>query len=161
MKYLMAIFLCVIAHAAPANDQLMKDCSHLSNAKEAEIALFNKETFIQLGECIAVNLIKKKPIINLSRACDEVIEDKSNPFGDFSLTKLEAIYIGQCIGVINYIYQHYNDETVDIIKRKQTWNSRYRKYSCIKGLKAVSILRASANEESNRDNIRELLCTER
>ena len=157
MKYLIMVLFCLIAQTSFASEKLIAGCAHLKSAKEAEFVLFNKKEFIQLGECIAVNFIKKQTILNLPRACEEVTENQLNPLGILSLTKLEAIYIGQCIGVINYIYQHYHDEAVQYNRRSR----RNRKYSCVKGSAAVKILSASVNDENYRNDIRDLLCTER
>jgi len=158
MRLLILLILISFTQTSFTKNELVGDCSHLKEATEAEFILFNKKEFIELGECLAVHTIKNRAITDLPMLCNEVIEDKITPFGIMSLTKLEAIYIGQCVGVINYIYQRYNEE--NIIRN----NSRYgrkTKYYCVKGLSAVKILSESNNDESNRSEIRDLLCTKR
>lgn len=157
MKYLLLLILFVFIQPSFAKGGLIKDCEHLKNVNEAEFVLFNKKEFMQLGECVAVSLIKKQSIFNLSLACHEVIEDNSNPLGIVSLSKLEAIYIGQCLGVINYIFQHYHDEKVPKYDR---WSNRNNRYRCVKGLKAVNILKAIHVDKLDRNDIRDMLCVE-
>lgn len=157
MKYLLLIILFVFIQPSFAKDTLIKDCAHLENANESEFVLFNKKEFIQLGECVAVSLIKKQSILNLPLACDEVIEDHSNPLGIFSLSKLEAIYIGQCLGIVNYIYEHYHDEKV---YRYDRWSNSNNKYRCVKGINAVNILRTIKSDRLDRNDIRDMLCVE-
>jgi hypothetical protein len=158
MRFLITVFLIIFSQVSFAKNALVDDCSHLKDASEAQFTLFSKKEFIQLGECLAVHTIKRRSITNLPMFCNEVIEDKTTPFGIMSLTKLEAIYIGQCVGVINYIYLRYNEENID---RHNSRYGRNKKYYCVKGLSAVKILSANNNDESNRSDIRDLLCAER
>jgi hypothetical protein len=158
VKFLIAVFFVVFSQVSFAKNTLVDDCSHLKEASEAQFTLFNKTEFIQLGECLAVHTIKRGPITDLPMLCDEVREDDSTPLGNWSLTKLEAIYIGQCVGVINYIYQRYNEESVSLNNYRY---GRSKKYYCVRGESAVKILRESNHEESNRADILNLLCTQR
>ncbi len=155
MKYLIGLILCFIFQVTFAKESLPKDCSHLQDATEADFVLFSKKEFIELGECLAVSLIKKRLPLNVVDSCSEVDEDRRNILGIFSLSKLEAILIGQCIGAINYIYQRYDNEAVS------TYNYQHQKYQCINGLDAVDILRGSKAKSYTRTKLRDLLCSVR
>jgi hypothetical protein len=158
MRFLITVLLIIFSQISFAKNALVDDCSHLKGASEAQFTLFNKKEFIQLGECLVVHTIKNGPITNLPMLCNEVIEDKSTPLGIMSLTKLEAIYIGQCVGVINYIYQRYNEENISLNNFRY---GRSKKYYCVKGTLAVRILSERNHGESKRNDIRDLLCTKR
>jgi hypothetical protein len=155
MRVLISLFLCLFVETSFAKDALIKDCEHLQSIKQADFVLLNKKEFIELGECVAENLIKTKFVSNLPLACSEVIEDKLNPLGILSLTKLEAIYMGQCLGVINYIYQHYHNEMISI---NYSYNRNRKKYHCIKGVSAAKRLSVQEDEQSTRYEVRDLLC---
>jgi hypothetical protein len=141
-----------------AKELLPKDCSHLQDVAEADFVLLRKKDFIELGECLAVSLIKKRTPLNVAESCNEVDENRRNILGILSLSKLEAILIGHCVGTINYIYQHYDNEPVSTY----SYNSRKTKrYQCTKGLQAVDILRQSTANLYSRTKLRDLLCSER
>lgn len=139
-----------------AKESLPKDCSHLQNATEADFVLFSKKEFIELGECLAVSFIKKSVPLNVIESCSEVDEDRRNILGIFSLSKFEAILIGQCVGAINYIYQHYDNEPVSTYSYRSRQTKRYQ---CIRGLQAVDILRKSTAKSYSRTKLRDLLCS--
>ncbi|MBU2925808.1 hypothetical protein Q4530_01105 [Colwellia sp. 1_MG-2023] len=153
MKFLVGLLLCLLFQNSYAKETLIEDCRHLENATEADFVLFSKKEFIQLGECLAVSFIKKRIELDLIESCNEVDEDKRNFLGVLSLSKLEAIKIGQCIGVINFIYQHYDNEPVN------SWGSyKYKTYHCLKGNRAVDRIIRSRATLLNKQDIRKLLC---
>lgn len=158
MKYLiiLAIFL-VFASQAYAKERLPSNCAHLSEVSKASFVLFNKKEFMQLGECLAIAALKNQKKLDLVRSCNEVDEDRRNFLGILSLSKLESILLGQCMGTINYIYEHYNKERVSDYRYRSSSRVVYR---CNKGVKAVDILRNIKTEEIGREDIRELLCDE-
>lgn len=158
MKIIILLMLISFTQSPFAKDALVDDCSHLKEATEAEFTLFSKKEFIELGECIGVYTIERKPILDLSMLCDEVREDETNPFGNWSLTKLEAIYIGQCLGVIDYVYNRYNRQ---FVMRRNSWNTQNEKYSCYRGGDAVKILRKKASIKMSEHDIRDLICKAR
>jgi len=155
MRYLVGIFLFSLIQVSYAKETLPKDCSHLQSATEADFVLFSKKEFIQLGECLAVSLIKERTPLNLFESCNEVDEDRRNILGIFSLSKLEAILMGQCVGAINYIYRHYDSEPVSEYRYR---SSQTKKYQCIKGLHAVDLIRQSSSNSITRTKLRDLLC---
>jgi hypothetical protein len=155
MKFLFIFFLILLTQPSLAKEALVDDCSHLKGASEAEFALFSKKEFIELGECLAVYTIERKPILDLPMLCDEVREDETNPLGNWSLTKLEAIYIGQCLGVIDYVYKRYNRQ---FVMRRNSWNTQNEKYSCYRGGDAVKIIRKEASIKMSEYDIRDLIC---
>ncbi|MGK2233225.1 hypothetical protein [Colwellia polaris] len=155
MKYLIGLIFCLMIQVSFAKESLPKDCSHLQTAMEADFVLLSKKEFIELGECLAVNLIKKRTPLNVVESCNEVDEDRRNLLGIFSLSKLEAILIGQCMGTINYIYEHYDNEPV------LSYNYQTKIYQCTKGVQAVDILRQSRAKSYSRTVLRDLLCRER
>tara|TARA_R110001599_G_scaffold82854_2_gene222839 strand:- start:32016 stop:32492 length:477 start_codon:yes stop_codon:yes gene_type:complete len=158
MKYLIGFILCTVFQVSFAKDSLSKDCSHLQSATEADFVLLSKKEFIELGECLAISLIKKRVPLNVVESCNEVDEDRRNILGIFSLSKLEAILIGQCVGTINYIYQHYDNEPVSTYRYR---SHQTKKYQCTKGLQAVDILRQSTENSYSRTKLRDLLCSVR
>lgn len=157
MKYLIILAILVFSSQSFAKERLPSNCSHLSEVSKASFVVFNKKEFMQLGECLAIAALKNQKKLDLVQSCNEVDEDRRNFLGILSLSKLESILLGQCMGTINYIYEHYNKERVS--------DNRYRSsnrivYRCNKGVKAVDILRNIKTEEIGREDIRELLCDE-
>lgn len=136
-----------------AKNSLVKKCAHLQEVSESQFMLFNKKEFIELGECLAVHTIKKQRVEGLPKVCAEVVENEDNPFGIMSLSKLETIYIGQCIGTINYIYQRYDNELVN----RNQGGYGYR-YACRKGIPAAKVLINQATDSISRNQIKNLLC---
>lgn len=158
MKYFIGLVLFVVLCFQPsyAKSELPYNCNEYSNVEEKNFVLFNKKQFIELGECAGEALVKAKKVYNIAAACSEVIEDKNSLLGIFSLSKVEAIKMGVCIGAINAVYTRYDRELVLV-------NSRYRStkryYSCKKGLLAVNELVASATDEYyKRSELRDILC---
>lgn len=158
MRYLIGFLLYSMLQVSYAKDSLPKDCSHLQSVTEADFVLLSKKEFIELGECLAISLIKKRDAINVVESCSEVDEDRRNLLGILSLSKLEAILIGQCVGTINYIYQRYDDEPVSPYSYSSNITNRYQ---CTKGFQAVDILRKSNAKSYTRTKLRNLLCSVR
>ena len=158
MNYLIGLILCLMLQVSYAKESLPKDCSHLKDVTEADFVLLSKKEFIELGECLAISLIKKRTPLNVVESCSEVDEDRRNILGIFSLSKLEAILIGQCVGTINYIYQHYDNEPVSSYSYR---SSKANRYQCTKGPQAVDILRQSTAKSYTRTKLRDLLCSVR
>jgi hypothetical protein len=157
MKYLITLAILFFASQAYAKDRLPSNCSHLSEVSKASFVLFNKKEFIQLGECLAISALKSHNKLDLVRSCNEVYEDKRNLLGILSLSKLESILLGQCLGTINYIYEHYNKERANDYRYGSNDRIVYR---CRKGEKAVDVLRSSKKKEIGRSDVRDLLCDE-
>lgn len=153
MRYWLGLLLLSYCFTSYGKNRLPSDCSHLQEVTELDFVLFSKKEFIELGECLAINAIKTSLPFNMIEACNEVDEDRRNLLGIFSLSKSEAIRIGQCMGAINYIYQRYNDEPVS--------RYSYKTYQCTKGVDAVDIIRAGLLGDVNRKNLRKSLCHER
>jgi len=155
MRYFVGVFLFSFMQVSYAKETLPEDCSHLQSITEANFVLFSKKEFIKLGECLAVSSIKERASLNLFESCNEVDEDRRNILGIFSLSKLEAILMGQCVGAINYIYQRYDNEPVSEYSYR---SSQSRKYQCRKGFDAVDIIRRSSRNSITRTKLRDLLC---
>lgn len=159
MRYIIgSILFFLFIPICSASENMAAECGHNKIEGFSDLLFFNKMDSIKLGECVGGKTIKKKSIVNLPSACDEVIEDKLNPLGIMSLTQLEAIQIGLCRGVINYINQHYHNEAVP----KHLTNYNYnKKYFCRDGFDAVNIIRKSSSDKHNRSDVRDLLCVVR
>ncbi|MEO2282047.1 hypothetical protein [Pseudoalteromonas pernae] len=155
MRYWLGLLLLSLCFTSHGKNRLPSDCSHLQEVTELDFVLFSKKEFIELGECLAINAIKTNLPINIVEACNEVDEDRRNILGIFSLSKSEAIRIGQCMGAINYVYQRYNNEPVN------SYSYSNKTYQCAKGVSAVDIIRAGLFDDVNRTNLRNALCHER
>lgn len=158
MKYIIVLALILILFSQPsyAKSELPYRCDEYSKVAEKDFVLFNKKQFIKLGECAGEALVKAKKIYNIAAACSEVVEDKNSLLGIFSLSKVEAIKMGVCLGAIKAVNNRYDRELVLV-------NSRYRSakryYSCKKGMTAVNELVANANDEFyKRSELRDILC---
>ncbi|VEL97252.1 hypothetical protein ALT761_02253 [Alteromonas sp. 76-1] len=157
MKYLIILAILVFSSQSFAKERLPSNCAHLSEVSKATFVLFNKKEFMQLGECLAIAALKNHKSLDLVRSCNEVDENRRNFLGILSLSKLESILLGQCKGTIDYIYEHYNKERVNDYRYRSSNRIVYR---CVKGEKAVDILRSSKKEEIGRSDVRDLLCDE-
>jgi len=155
MKLIILLIFTLTSSVTLAKNILVNECVHLQEISESQFVLFNKKEFIKLGECLAVHTIKRHKIKHLPKLCAEVIENEDNPFGIMSLSKLETIYIGQCIGTINYIYQRYDNELVN----QYRGGYRYKEiYACRRGLPAAKVLINHASDSMSRNQIKNLLC---
>ena len=146
---LLLILLLLFPAICSGNEYLKVDCEDLAEVEQSVFQMFDLKDFVELGQCVGVKLLKQGKDQSLAKACSEVIEDQKNLLGSFSLSKAEAIQIGQCVGIIKYIYDHYNG---DIYSR-----SSYQKYRCKKGEAAVEILIATSGLIS-LEQVREKLC---
>ena len=136
MKYFIGLVLFVVLCFQPsyAKSELPYNCNEYSNVEEKNFVLFNKKQFIELGECAGEALVKAKKVYNIAAACSEVIEDKNSLLGIFSLSKVEAIKMGVCIGAINAVYTRYDRELVLVNSRYRStkrYNSAYVSRSCL------------------------------
>ncbi|CED59512.1 putative exported protein [Moritella viscosa] len=66
-----------------------------SQVNRIDLIMFDKAELMELGTCVGVELAKHNKLENLSEACDEVVEDRINPLGMLSLSKKEAVQMGQ------------------------------------------------------------------
>jgi len=123
------------------------------------LIFFNSTEVIKVGECVGVELVKRGVMEALPKACDEVVEHKNNLLGALSLSKKEALQIGQCMGVINYVYDRYNDEKYNT-SRYDSYYSKYKSYvyQCVTGMTAVKKLASTTYSLSSRSKIRDVLC---
>ena len=92
---------------AQAKGSLHSACKQYQEVLESSFVLFSKKELMELGTCTGVALLKGHRLSTLVDSCNEVEEAKS-VFGIASLSKAEAIKVGQCVGVIDYIYQRYH-----------------------------------------------------
>jgi len=157
IKYLIILVLFFVTPLGHTKETLPADCSHLGSVTEANFVLFNKKELMQLGECLAITYLKKTEKLNLVKSCNEVDEDRRNFLGILSLSKLESILIGQCVGAINYVYEHYHNENVGDVNGSIAYRKIYR---CIKGEEAIDVIRQSPVTELDRREVRHLLCKE-
>lgn len=139
-----------------AKSELPYGCDEYSKVEEKSFVLFNKKQFIELGECAGEALVKAKKVYNIADACSEVVEDKNSLLGIFSLSKLEAIKMGVCLGAINAVYNRYDRE---VVTTTNSYLRSKRYYSCKKGMEGVSKLISSADDEYyERSELRDILC---
>lgn len=131
----------------------------LTQISKANLIFFNTTEVIKVGECVGVELIKKGIEQELTKACAEVVENEDNVIGVLSLSKKEALQIGQCFGVINYVYDRYNDEQYKA-SRYNRESSKYKRYvyQCTTGMNAVKKLISTPYAVSSRSKIRDVLC---
>ena len=158
MRPLLIILSLVLSLNCMASASMPSKCKDVaSQVNRIDLIMFDKAKLIELGTCVGVELAKHNKLENLSEACDEVAEDKINPLGMLSLSKKEAVQMGLCTGVINYIYAHYDGEKYEsaFYPRYQRYNDVYR---CEKGGAAVNTLRNSGKTLSSREAIRDVLC---
>lgn len=158
MRYFIGLVLYLILCSQPsyAKNELPYGCDEYSKVEESSFVLFNKKQFIELGECAGKALVKAKKVYNIAAACSEVVEDKNSLLGIFSLSKVEAIKMGVCIGVIKAVYNRYDRE---LVLESSRYRSTKHYYSCKKGMAAVNELVASAKDEYyKRSELRDILC---
>ncbi|NRA59810.1 MAG: hypothetical protein HRU25_02655 [Psychrobium sp.] len=144
----------VNANSALAKVDVYGDCKQQYQGMVASsFVLFSKKELMELGTCTGVALLKRNRLSTLVYSCNEAQEARS-VFGIATLSKAEAIQVGQCVGVINYIYDRYDGERLDY--------SAYRRsnyvYSCIRGRAAVDLLSKEPKRSYGRNTVRDLLC---
>ncbi len=142
------------SNGVTAQVTLHHDCRQYQETVTSSFVLFSQRELMELGACTGVALLKDHRLSALPEACNEVKESKS-VFGIATLSKAEAIKVGQCAGVINYIYERYNNER---ITNYSGYKRRNQVYSCIRGDEAVNILSKSGLSTSSRNDVRALLC---
>jgi len=123
----------------------MKTCENLDALDTKSFVLFNKKELVELGECVALEIIKSNKSYDWGKTCREYIEDEQAIIGTFVLSKLEAIQIGQCIGAINYTYMRYHKE-------------ERHSASCLKGKEAIQVLATLTDDSINKRELKSLLC---
>lgn len=158
-RLLLALLLLLISAQSLAKISLPKDCNEYQDVAKGDFILFNKAQLIQLGECIGKNQLKKGKINWLADSCAEVSEDMNNPMGILSLSKVEAIQIGMCLGVIDAIYTRFDDTIIERNEHYSSYQRSYRKYYCIKGNPAILRLIEVGKTPMSREEIRDKLCT--
>lgn len=121
-------------------------CENLDALDSQRFVLFNKKDLIELGECVALEVIKSDKPYDWGTTCREFLEDERAILGNLVLSKLEAIQIGQCVGAINYIYMRYH---------KEDRNSE----RCLKGKDAIQVLAILRDDSITKRELRSLLCT--
>jgi len=146
-------FAVVNANNAQAKVSLHSDCKEYEEMVSSSFVLFSKTELIELGACTGVALLKDHRLSTLGDSCKEALEANS-ALGIATLTKVEAIKVGQCAGVINYIYGRYHDERVGY----SSYSRRGYVYSCIKGYEAVNLLSEKSQRRYSRNDVRDLLC---
>ena len=122
-----------------------KGCESLDALDAKSFVLFNKKELIELGECVALEVIKSNKSYDWGKTCREYIEDEQTILGTFVLSKLEAIQIGQCVGAINYTYMRYHKE-------------ERHSASCLKGKAAIQVLANLTDNSINKRELKSLLC---
>lgn len=151
MRLILTFFIIFLSHSSFAQNTLPDDCEEYESVNNSNFVLLHKSEFIKLGECAGASLVKQQKIWGLTDACREISEYDQSLTGIFSLSKVEAIKIGVCLGTINAIYSRYNNERV----------SRYSSrgvYHCERGEEAVYTLMRVGNEAINRSQLRDALC---
>jgi len=160
MKKLIFLLTLVISCNSLADMKVSVRCEEgVSQINKTNLIFFNSAEVIKVGECVGVELVKRGIDQELSKACGEVIENKTNVLGALSLSKKEALQIGQCMGVINYVYDRYNNEEYRP-SRYDRYYSKYKNYvyQCDTGMTAVNKLTITSASLSSRSKIRDVLC---
>ena len=149
MRFICFLLL-MLSHNSFADSYLDNECDTILAKKPQNMLIFSSQKLIKYGECFGVQQLKKRAIQILPAACSEVIEDTNNLISYINLSKSEAIKIGQCVGVINYIYDNYHNTFIA--------QDRDSKYNCNKGLVAVKLLVAVSYPLINRRDVLRVLC---
>ncbi|NQZ93553.1 MAG: hypothetical protein HRT97_14585 [Moritella sp.] len=160
MRTLLFLLTLVISCNSLADMRVPARCEEsVSLINKTDLIFFNSTEVIKVGECIGVELVKRGVEQELPKACGEVIENKTNVLGALSLSKKEALQIGQCMGVINYVYDRYNNEKYRP-SRYDSYYSKYKNYvyQCATDMTAVNRLTSTTYSLSSRSQIRDVLC---
>lgn len=150
MKIFITLILLTYIPLSVAKIALSNDCSNYKEVAESDFILFNKTEFIQLGECVGRSLLQKGKLTHLVEACNEVIEDNISPLGILSLSKVEAIQIGQCFGAVKYTHDRYQGQQYDYYSDKT--------YHCTQGIEAAQLLSLKNKEFKSSKDIRSAIC---
>ncbi len=151
MRLFLAVIFLSYTPFILAKSTLPTSCSSFEEVIQSDLILLKKREFIELGECVGVALLKENRLKNLPEICSEVIENKLTPLGGLSLSKLEAIKIGQCTGIINYVYERYNTKTLKYDYTDETFH-------CIKGIEAAKILSMQSENYQSVKKVSDVLC---
>lgn len=151
MRLILTFFIILLSHSSFAQNTLPNDCEEYESVNKSNFVLLHKSEFIKLGECLGASLVKQQRISGLTDACREISEYDHSLTGIFSLSKVEAIKIGVCLGAINSIYSRYNNEKVGRYSSREI-------YHCERGGEAVYTLMRIGNEAINRSQLRDALC---
>lgn len=160
MRQLLLLLTLVISCNSLADMRVPARCDEsVSQINKTNLIFFNSTEVIKAGECVGVELVKRGVDQELPKACGEVVENKTNVLGALSLSKKEALQIGQCLGAINYVYDRYNDEKYHP-SRYDSYYSKYKSYvyQCATGMSAVQRLISTTHSLSSRSKIRDVLC---
>ena len=148
MKHCIALLVWLLATNCFAKNFNDRDCNDVSKVEKASFVLFNKTKLVEFGECLGVSLIKQNDTSWIPEACAEIPEDENAPLGILNLSKKEAIQIGMCLGLVEYIYHKYHDEY-----------SGYNRLQCLDGTRAINKLLTMSNDDiASLANIRDQLC---
>ncbi|SQD76694.1 hypothetical protein [Moritella yayanosii] len=160
MRALLLILTLILSFNSMARERVSARCeNNATQVSEMDLMFFNTTKVIKLGECVGIELVKHSNMRELPQACSEVVEHNNNVFGSLSLSKKEALQIGLCLGVINYVYDRYHDETYRAERYNSYSSKRYNHiYQCEKGITAVSRLITTGSSLTSRNNIRDVLC---
>lgn len=150
MKVLITLIFLAYIPLSLAKSLLHSSCTDYETVAQSDFILLNKTEFIQLGECVGRALLEDNRLNNLAEACSEVIEDKLSPLGILSLSKVEAIKIGQCLGAVAYVHDKYQGEKYDYYSNKT--------YHCTQGDKAAKLLSLQTDNLRTPKDVRSVIC---
>jgi len=156
MRHFVLFLLLVCSTIVYAKNTPYKECiQEEENISKFSLILFNKAELINLGSCVGVASIKRGASLDIVESCKEVVEDKKSALGVLTLSKAEAIQIGQFLGVINYIHNKYHNENM-----YQRYNYRRSNdtYQCQKGMTAVKSIVELSDSKVNKIILRDALC---
>ncbi|MEM0516378.1 hypothetical protein WCN91_13310 [Pseudoalteromonas sp. YIC-827] len=157
-RFILVLLLLVFTKPLLAKINLPSNCDEYKEVAQSNFVLLNKKELIQLGECIAQVQLKTKKIDWISDSCEEISEDEKNIFGVLSLSKVDAIQIGMCLGVINTIYTRFDGAYVYQLSSYSSYRRSNKKYRCLKGEPAISKLIKLENQILDIEQIRDELC---
>lgn len=149
MKIFITLILLAYIPLSLAKSSLPNSCSDYTEISKSDFILFNKAEFIDLGECIGRALLQKGKLTFLAEACEEVTEDKLSTFGIVTLSKVEAIQIGQCLGAIAYTHDRYQGKE---------YSYSNETYHCSQGIEAIKLLSSTTNSLKSSRDVRSVIC---
>jgi len=164
MRIILLFIVLVFSSQSYANEHLTNECDALLQKNATDFSYFRLKTAIKLGECLGVKQLKEGQSIALKEACEEVKEDSESMVSYLNLSMVEAIKIGQCAGIINYIYNNYNrasyqdpDLNENRYRYTNTYKNRY-KYKCKKETNALTAILSSNERKYITSTILKILC---
>ncbi len=153
MIKIIALMLLAYIPQSMAKSSLIHNCSEYEKIAESDFILLNKAEFIQLGQCVGIELMRTERMNHLVEACSEVVEDNISPLGVFSLSKVEAIKIGQCLGAVDYVYYEYNGT-----KYYDWYSDSYKTVHCTQGNVAAKSLSLQTGSLDTVQDVRTVIC---